>query len=261
MRRLLTLLAALTLVVSATAASAQDAGSRGESTLTVQGQATVSRAPDVASFSAGIETSDLSATAAQARNNAVYDAVRAALSRAGVPSSALKSGSYSMRYEPPPTPSPGEPSAGPAAAPPSSAGAMRTTESVARRPVNPGYGYIVSRNLVVSVDPGKVGAAIDACVGAGSTDIGGVSFDLRDHRGAWNAALAGALADADAQARSLASSGRFRIVRLKTIQAGPVPYGGGPVMFARAAPAPTEIPPSNVDVMANVTVTYVIAPK
>jgi uncharacterized protein YggE len=268
MRRLLTLLTALTLSVPATPALAQDTGGAAGSTLTVQGQATVSRPPEVASFSVGIENSDPSATAAQARNNALYDGVRAALARAGIPASAVKSSSYYIRYVPPPTPAPPEVPAAVSAAPAAGAapGAMRHTEPVARlpMPINPGerYGYVVTRNLAVTTDPAKVGAAIDACVSAGATDVGAVSFDLRDRRGAWNAALAGALADADGQARSLANSGRFRIARLKSIQAGPPPYGaGGQMMFARAAAPGTEIPPSNVDVSASLTVTYTIAPR
>lgn len=268
MRRLLTLLAALTLPLLATAAFAQDPASGAGSTLTVQGQATVSRAPEVASFSVGIETSDDSATRAQASNNALYDAVRASLAKAGVAASAVKSSSYYMRYVPPPTPAPPESPAAASAVPlaATAPGAMRHTEPVARMPIpiSPGerYGYVVTRSLAVTTDPAKVGAAIDACVRAGATDVGGVSFDLRDRRAVWNAALAGALADGDAQARALANSGHFRIVRLKSIQAGSPPYGnGGPVMFARAAPAGTEIPPSSVDVSASLTVTYTIAPK
>jgi len=49
--------------------------------IVVQGQGTVSHAPDTASISVTIESNDPSATAAQADNNTRYNAVVAALAR------------------------------------------------------------------------------------------------------------------------------------------------------------------------------------
>jgi uncharacterized protein len=245
MRRSLSLLAALALLAVAAPAAAQES-TAGPPTLTVEGQATITRSPEVASVSVGVTTNDPSATAAQSRNNVIYNAVKASLAKIGVGDDAIKTSSYSMNYNPPPTPEP----------------AARNTESVARAPIRSGerYGYVVSRYLSVTGPPDKVGPVIDACSAAGASDIGGISFGLRDRRGAWNEALAAAVADADAQARALAASGQFHIVRLRSIQSGSAPYVPGPMVAMRMAAPATDIPQSDVSVSANVTVTYVIAP-
>ncbi len=243
MKRLLPLIVVAGLMAGAPAFAQDSAGSQ-EATLTVEGQATVTRPPEVAVVSVGFTTNNAVATSAQSQNNTIYEAVIAALHRIGIGDAAIKTASYSMNYNPPPTPSPGHP-----------------TESVARGPVRPGdgYGYVVNRQLSISTAPDQVGRVIDAASGAGATEIGGISFGLRDRRAVWTSALSDAIADADTQAHALASSGRFRIVRLKSIQAGSAPYNPGPMMMRMAAPA-TNIPPSDVDVSASVTVTYVISP-
>ena len=237
MKRLLSLLAALAIVAPA-AALAQDASA--PATLTVEGQGSITRTPEVAEISVGITTNDPSATAAQSANNAAYEKVKDALAKAGVSGDAVKTTSYGMNYNPPPAPEPG----------------------AARSPVRSGerYGYVVSRYLSVTAAPDKVGTVVDAASASGATDVGGISFGLRDKRAAWNAALAAAVADADAQARALAATGRFHIVRLKAIQSGSAPYVPGPMVAMKMASPATDIQPSDVAVTASVTVTYVIAP-
>jgi hypothetical protein len=245
MKRLLPLIAILAILSSASA-GAQESGSSGDATLTVEGQATVTRAPEVAIVAVGFTTNDGVATNAQSHNNSIYDAVLAALRGIGVNASAVKTTSYSMNYNPPPTPSP----------------VTRETESMGRGPIRPddGYGYVVNRQLSISTAPDQVGRVMDTSAGAGATEVNGITFGLRDRRSVWTQALSGAIADADHQARTLASGGRFRIVRLKSIQAGGQPYSPGPMMAMRMAAPATNIPPSDVDVSASVTVTYVIAP-
>src|ERR1700722_18849286 len=100
MKRLLPLIAILAIVCS-TSAGAQESGSSGDATLTVEGQATLPRAPEVAIVAAGV------ATNAESPNTATYDAVRSALRGIAVAAGAVKTTSYSMNYTPPPTPSPG----------------------------------------------------------------------------------------------------------------------------------------------------------
>lgn len=223
--------------------------------LVVQGQGSISRAPDTASISMTIETNDPSATQAQSQNNARYSAILAALGRVGVSESAVKTSGYDLRYVPPP-----EPTAEPAGGGPE----LRHTMPVARNP-NPGerYGYIVTRTATVAgLDPSKVGPVIDACAAAGATGIDGVTFGLRNQNQARGQALAAAVADAASQAKALAAAAHVRLVRFQRIEAGQT-YVPGPMPMARMATAdvaPTQIPPSNVEVRASVTVTYAIAP-
>ncbi len=245
MKRLFPLIAILAILCGASA-GAQESGSSGDATLTVEGQATITRAPEVATVSVGFTTNDAVATNAQSRNNSIYDAVLSALRGIGISGAAVKTASYSMNYNPPPTPAPG----------------TRETESVARGPIHPGdgYGYVVNRQLTIVTAPDQVGRVVDTCSGAGATEVNGITFGLRDRRGVWTQALSGAIADADHQARALAAGGRFRIVRLKSIQAGGAPYMPGPMVAMRMAAPATNIPPSDVDVSASVTVTYIITP-
>jgi len=243
MRRLFGLLAALAATLAVSPALAQEAASSGEATLTVEGQATVSRAPEIATVSVGFTTNSATAAEAQSHNNTIYDAVLAALHRIGLGDAAIKTASYSMSYNPPPTPAPGV-----------------SEPNVIRVRPGDGYGYVVNRQLNVTAAPDGVGRVIDASSAAGATEIGGISFGLRDRRAAWTSALAAAIADADKQANSLAATGRFRVVRLKSIQAGPAPYVPGPMMAMRMAAPATTIPSSDVEVSASVTVTYVISP-
>jgi uncharacterized protein YggE len=237
-------LTALLLVVPQVAAA--DTGPA-EATLTVEGQGTVSRAPDVASFGAQIVTNTPDAASAQSQNNTRYAAVLSALAKQGIGKDQVSGDSYSLNYYPPPSPPPGQKRHLLTPVPPS--GEM--------------YGYVVTRSVRITVPRlDRVGAAIDAAVGAGLTGVNGVDFSLRDRRTAYAAALAAALDDADAQAKALAASGRFRLGALRTVQTGSAQGPIGPRMFAAAPMAsPTTIAPSNVDVAASVTVTYAILPS
>ncbi|MBV9103380.1 MAG: SIMPL domain-containing protein [Candidatus Eremiobacteraeota bacterium] len=255
MRRLLMFLAFVSALAPLAALAQTDAGSA-QPSLVVQGQGIVSRAPDVASLSVGIETVDPSATQSQARNNAIYARLLTALERVNVPRSSVQFSGYDLRYVPPSESTPEPIPMATAAAP-----GQRQTLPVARNP-RPAerWGYVVSRNVtIVDLNPSRVGQVVDAASGAGATSVDGVTFGMRDRRGVYNAALAGALDDADAQARALAAAGHFRLVRLQRIEVGSV-FVPGPVPMARMAVADgTQISPSNVETRANVTVTYTIA--
>ena len=129
----------------------------------------------------------------------------------------------------------------------------------------PQTGYIVTRGLSVTLDNlDAVGRTIDAAIGAGVTHLGGVSFGLRDQRGAYASALAAAVKDAEEQASALAGAAHLHLGPVRTINAGgynpPVPTPVFRAMAAASVAAPTDIPPSEVDVRANVTVTYALVP-
>jgi uncharacterized protein YggE len=174
------------------------------------------------------------------------------LERAGIARSSVQSGGYDLRYVPPPEPTPGPD------------GELRQTLSVERNPhPSERYGYVVNRSATITgLDPARVGVAVDAAAAAGATTVSSVQFGLRNQRDAYNAALAAAVGDADSQARALAAAGHFRIVRLQRLEAGSAPLRE-PIAFRMIGTvnaAQTEISPSNVEVRANVTSTYEIAP-
>ncbi len=232
---------ALFAIVAGTAASAgaQTSGSRRIATLSVSGDGSVTRAPDRATVSFRIETTNDVAAAATSANAAIADALTARLAPLHIPAAAISTSGYALNYNP--RPSKPDPNS------------------------NQRYGYTVDRTIDVVVDsPAATGAVVDAAVAAGVTNVNGVAFTLRDRHAAVRAAQAAALADAVAQAQNLAALAKVRLVRIVAIS----PSGdGGPGPVVRASPrlmmaaaAPTTIDPGNLTVEATVGITYEIAP-
>ncbi len=210
-------------------------------TLTVNGTGALDRAPDRAFVSVSIVTNDDVAGRATSANNSAFNALTAKLAALGVSGPAVKTTAYNVSFnQRPPQPN----------------------QQFPQR-----YGYVVSRYVTVTTDrTDQVGALIDAATSAGVTDIGSVSFGLRDGRAAYRAALAVAMADADAQAHALADAAHVRLIRVASVSAGsalpvprPVPYQRMAATVA-APPVPTEVAPSDLTVTASVGVTYEITP-
>ena len=234
--------AALTVLAMALPAGAQTTRPQVQAaTLTVNGTGTLERAPDRAFLTVTIVTNDELAQRATSANNSAYNALVAKLAALGVSGAAVKTTAYNVSFnQRPPQPNP----------------------QFQQR-----YGYVVSRSVTVTTDrTDQVGALIDAATAAGVTDVGSVSFGLRDGRAAYRAALAAAMGDAEAQAHALADAAHVRLIRIGAVSAGgslPVPR---PVPYQRMAaaapstPVPTEVPPSDLTVTASVGVTYEIAP-
>jgi hypothetical protein len=239
-QRILAALAALAIVAgSGATASAQTPGSRRVPTLTVTGDGSVTRPPDRATISFRIETTNDIAAAATSANAAIANALAARLAPLHVPASAISTTGYGLNFNPrPPKPDP--------------ASTQR-------------YGYTVERTIDVAVDSVDAsGAVVDAGVAAGVTNVNGITFSLRDRHAAVRAAQTAALADAVAQARSLAAAAKVRIVRILAISPSGS-SGGGPLIRASprlmmAAAVPTTIDPGNLTVEATVAVEYEIAP-
>ncbi len=238
--RVITLAAALlTLLAGTLPAAAAAPGDPAPPALAVSGQGSVERAPDRVTVALGIVTNDDSAARATSANNAVYDALRAKLAALGLAGTALRTTSYNVAFNPRPP---------------------RPDTSFPQR-----YGYVVTREVSVADErTDRAGALIDAAVAAGASNVNGVSFGLRDERGAYRAALAAAVADAQEQARALAAAAHLRLGRILEI----APAGGAvqpprPYALARgvaAAAVPTEIQSSDLTVRASVSVTYAIEP-
>ena len=223
------------------AANAQTSGSHRTPTLTVTGEGSVTRAPDRATVSFRIETTNDEAAAATSANAAIANALTARLAPLNIPASAISTSGYGLSYNPrPPKPDP--------------ASTQR-------------YGYTVERTINVVVDNVETtGAVIDAGVAAGVTNVNGITFSLRDRPAAVRSAQAAALADAVAQAKGLAAAAKVRLVRILAISpsgsAGPEPLlrASSRLMTATAA-VPTTIDPGNLTVQTSVGVQYEIAPE
>lgn len=217
-----------------------------EATVTVTGEGMLSKSPDEARLFVRIVTDDTNATASSSKNNDIYNAFVSRLNSLRLPSDAVRTTGYDVSFIPYPP------------------------KNLPPQERQPRYGYITTRSLSITIAPlGLVGKVIDTATGAGVTDIGDVSFDLKDRHAAYLGALGAAMADAKQQAQTLSSAGGFHLVEIRTVSTS---YNAGPLpvrfemaqmrMAENVAPAPatpTEITSSGpIDVGARVTVTYVI---
>ena len=213
----------------------QSAAAQSVPRLTVTGQGTITRDPDRATLAVTIVTSNDVASTSSSQNNAIYNALLAHLRTIGITQPAIRTTSYAITFVPKPA------------------------ETATYRP--PHTGYVVSRALAITIDNlSLVGRATDAAVAAGVEQIDGVSFGLRNERAAYAAALAAAVNDAAMQASTLAAAAHMHLGAIQTMYTGaprqpPLPLRA----LAAAAPnVPTEIPPSQIEVHATVTVTYTL---
>jgi uncharacterized protein YggE len=121
-------------------------------------------------------------------------------------------------------------------------------------------GYQAQASLNVRVrDLSRVGRVIDAVVGQGSNQVNGVTFGLDNPDEVLDGARTEAVKKARARAEIYANAAGLRVQRIIAISEGggfapPVPM---PVaMEARAGMAPTPIAPGELDLTANVSVTF-----
>lgn len=232
-------LAATVLALLAGALPAAAAPGDAPPALAVSGQGAVERTPDRVTLALGIVTNDDNAGRATSANNALYNALAARMSALGLAGAALRTTSYNVSFNPRPP---------------------RPDASFPQR-----YGYVVTREISIADDrTDRVGTLIDAAVAAGASNVGGVTFGLRDERAAYRAALAAAVADAQAQARALAEAAHLRLGRIVALApAGSAVQPPRPYALARgvaAAAVPTEVQPSDLTVRASVSVTYALEP-
>lgn len=185
--------------VATTAASAQDAMPAHPhmmahgTILSLSAAGEVKVAPDMATITTGVATEAPTAAEAMRLNREKMSAVVAALKRAGVDQKDIQtsglnlSPQYTYRDNQPPL--------------------LR--------------GYQASNNVSVSVyDLARLGAVVDAVVEAGSNQISGVGFGLRDPQTAQDAARREAVRKLKAKADLYAAATGMRIKSLKALSEG-----------------------------------------
>jgi hypothetical protein len=178
MKRTLLCLLAMFFLSGSFAAAARP----GMTEITTSGTGTVSLSPDIATVRAALQTNAPSANDAISQNNAIYGRIVAGLSKLGIARVDVALDYYNVRYNPRPQVMP----AGP------------TGEQ---------YGYTVARTFQVTVRKiAMAGTVTDACIDAGATEINGVAFGLSDRVAARAQAITKAIADARANAETIARS-------------------------------------------------------
>jgi uncharacterized protein len=210
-------------------------------TIQVTGQAKVSEIPDRVYIDIGVTTQAQTSEAAAAENATRLSAVIAAMKRAAGAGAQLTTTEYSI------SPNYNYPRDG-------------GTPTV--------VGYTVSNAVEVRLDDlRKIGPVIDAATQAGSNNVQGIRFALRDEDAPRNEALREAALKARQDAETLAGALGLKVVGVRSVtEQGPavVPIypEGGLRIYAQsaAARAPTPVETGTIDVSATVSLTVEVAP-
>jgi uncharacterized protein len=205
-----------------------------ETTLSVSASGEVSRAPDIATISAGVETEAETASAAMSQNAASMDGVYSALEAAGVVGRDMQTSNLSLqpRYD------------------------YSNRDGAPPRLV----GYTASNQLSVKVrDLDNLGRTMDAIVQEGGNTISGLQFSLDDPTEARNDARRQAIQTAVRRANLYAQETGYRVARIVTInEQSSGGYQPQPMMAMRAeaADASTKVARGEVSYSVTVDVTF-----
>jgi uncharacterized protein YggE len=204
--------------------------------IVTMGEAIVRRAPDRAFVTASVETRARNPQDAQRQNAAGMSAVQAALQKAGIAETAVRTLGYSIQQE---------------------------VDYVDGRRV---LREFLARNaLEVRLDDiGRIGEVLGLVVQAGATSVSGIRFDLQDRATVEREALAEAVADARARAEAMAAGAARSlgdILRIEDAVQAPMPPR--PMMMERmnaAAADAVDVPVAagEIEIRASVTLTVAL---
>jgi uncharacterized protein YggE len=236
MSSFLALLAASALAAPAVAAAQTvvAAPAIGGTRLDIAASGEVTRIPDLAIVSAGVQTLRPSATAAIEENAARMQRVRAALKRAGIEDKDIQTSSLSLNPE------------------------YRYAEN--QPPQLTGY----RANNTVNVkfrDLRRTGAILDALVREGANQINGPSLTIDKPEAAYDEARMRAIANGRARAELYARALGMRVVRLLSVSESgsvippPMPYARD-AMRAVGAVAESKIDPGTQELQVSVSMSF-----
>lgn len=193
-------------------------------TISVTGHGEATATPDMATLTVGVQTKGVDAQSALASNSTKLNAVVAAIQGQGVTADHIQTTDLSLYLD--------------------------SQSNV----------YQASHQLTVKLENvSKVGAVLDAAVGAGANNSWGVDFGLKDASGQRAQALAAAIADARKKADSMASALGVSVTGVGSASeasySSPIQFGG--VSRAASAAAPnTQVQPGQLSTSADVNVVY-----
>jgi uncharacterized protein YggE len=208
-------------------------------TIQVTGQAKVSEIPDRVYIDIGVTTQAQKSEAAASENATRLSAVITAVKRAAGPGAQLTTTEYSIN------PNYNYPRNG-------------GTPTV--------VGYTVSNVVEVRLDDlRRISQVIDTATQAGSNEVQGIRFALRDEQAPQSEALREAALSARRDADALAGALGLRVERVVFVgeespTAMPVYPRGRVFAQAQAVAAPTPVETGTIDVSASVTLTVEVAP-
>ena len=158
MKRHLIIAAALIPLLTTQLFASEDSEDKGGS-LSVEGTGIVSKAPDMATISAGVQSRAKTAEAALADNNAKMEALFAALEKAGIARKDIQTHNFNIH--------------------PEIVYPKRTSSAEPRPPKI--VGYNVNNQIGVKIRKlSNVGSVLTALVNAGANNMSGLQFDISD---------------------------------------------------------------------------------
>lgn len=209
--------------------------------IVVTGNAQVEADPDAATVRLGVVRQESTAQAAQEQANRIVQAVLGEVVKLGIPSQRIQTSRLTLT---------------PVYAPP-------RPESKEAPKIS---AYSAANTVSIEVDNlAQIGPVIDAGLRAGSNQLEGVHFRLKNDLPVRERALKQAVTEARQKAETIADALGVRLgAVLEASESGLsiVPKGqGGFVSLARAEAASTPVSPGQLEVSANVTVRFLISPR
>src|SRR5690349_13170959 len=204
--------------------------------LDISASGEVTRVPDLAIISAGVQTLQPTATAAIEENAARMERVRAALKRAGIDDKDIQTSSINLNPD------------------------YRYVENQPPKLT----GYRASNTVNVKFrDLKRTGAILDALVREGANQINGPSLTIDKPETAYDEARVKAIANGRARAELYARALGRRVVRLLPVGGGgatrappPMPYAADAIMVTGARVAKTEIDPGTQNLTTTVSMSF-----
>ena len=201
--------------------------------ISVTGEATISAPPDLAQIDGGVTSEAKTAREASDANNTAMGRVLLALKGVGIEEKDIQTSRLSLQPE---------------SAPNRGAGGAPTS-----------VGYRASNRLTVRLRDLKIATVIDAMVGAGANDIGGISFKVSNASKLLDDAREQAIADARRKAEIYAKAAGVTLGAPLSIaeenNTAPVPY-----RRMAAGMAATPVAPGEETLQVTVNVSWAIKP-
>ena len=202
-------------------------------TITINGEGKISSEPTLAQVSLGLYSEGASVPVIQDQNSRKVNAIIDALINMGIAKADIQTNNYSIQ--------------------------PKYTYTEGKTNID---GYTVSQSLTVKVrDLSKVGDVISKAGELGSNQVNGVTFTIDDPSSIQQQARAKAIDDARKKAEELAKAMGVSIIKVVTFSESSGNTNPPPIFYARdavpaAASVSPEIQPGQLDVTANVSVTF-----
>ncbi len=227
----------LLILIALAAAAPAFAGQAAEPVIVVQGNADIRVAPDEATVRLGIVRQADNARVTQEQANAAAQQILTAITRLGVPQQQIQTSRLTL----------------------SPVFAPRSPES---RDAPRIVAYQATNIISIRLDDlSKIGAVVDAGLGAGANQLQGVQFGLRNDQAARRQALTDAVNEARRKAEAIADALGVRlggVLEVSESGVSVVPRMDSEVMMVRAlqADTPTPVSPGEVQVNAGVSIRF-----